>query len=565
MSAGPGVRRPDPRRRSLARLATLGALTAACSGELVADVPDAGRPIGGAEDVSSAAEPPDARGDAVLPRPAPDARPVSDGSADVRPADARGPGPEDAGTTDARSEGRPDVGGTPPDAAPPAPCETVIQYGDAWIRPEGRVGDTDVAPGFVTWDGVCTPDEAGNASATLSNGWRPFFRGRNACRIALDPRGACPGGLPAACSTRIAYGDTWAAPDGHDARFDDADGRVFPAGPCVDAGGGVSRQPLSNGWVPHFQGECRLAFRWSACGGLYTNPVLPRDCPDPGVLRVGDGYVMTCTSGNSGAAFPLFTSPDLVRWAPAGHVFPEGTRPAWATGDFWAPEIHRIGDHYVAYYSARHVGGQLALGAARGPAPLGPFVDRGEPLLLDPGMGMIDASAFIGADGRPYLTWKHDGNAIGRRTPIVVQPLAADGLSLVDAPVEAFANDRRWEGALVEGPFVVSRLGQYFMFYSANAYYDARYALGVARAPGPLGPWEKRGDPILVSGGAFAGPGHGSVVVAPGGEDALVFHAWDAFQIGGGPGRMVLLDALHWSDGWPALPGAPSADARPKP
>jgi arabinan endo-1,5-alpha-L-arabinosidase len=528
----------------------------------------------GATRVESA---PDARfpaGDGAVGRPRADAR----GSDGVDGADAAPP--SDAGRAriadGERSEppvdgALPPPDGSTPDAAPPdgpgpptSPCETVVQYGDAWIRPDGRVGDTDVAPGLVTWDGVCTPDEAGNAFATLSNGWRPFFRGRNACRMALDPRGDCAGGSPA-CTTRIAYGDTWEAPEGHAARFDDAAGRVFPAGACGDAGGGVRRQPLSNGWVPHFRDECRMAFRWSGCGGLYANPVVAVDCPDPGVLRVDDGYVMTCTSGNAGAAFPLFTSPDLVQWRPVGHVFPAGTRPAWGTGDFWAPEIHRIGDHYVAYYSARHGSGQLALGAARADSPLGPFVDLGAPLLLDPGMGMIDASAFVAADGRPYLTWKHDGNAVGRRTPIVVQPLAPDGLSLVEAPVEAFANDRRWEGALVEGPFIVAREGSYYLFYSANAFFDARYALGVARAPGPLGPWEKRGDPLLVSGGAFAGPGHGSVVEAPGGEDALVYHAWAADAIGGGPGRMVLLDAVRWADGWPSFPGAPSADARPKP
>ncbi len=556
------MRTAEPSWRRATRVGVAGAVLAACSGTLgTGSTGPSGVPTDAVGGADGRADPLPEDG-AVHP-PVRDAAPVFDaGLQDVHenaPRDAgqdAHPEPVDA----IRADGAPALH----DVGPAAPCETVVQYGGAWIRPEGREGDTDVAPGHVTWDGACTPDDAGNAFATLSNGWRPYFRGRNACRIALDTRGDCPVAGPR-CTTRIAYGETWDAPPGHEARFDDVAGRVFTAGGCGDVGGGLRAQPLSNGWVPHFRDECRLSFRWTDCGGLYQNPVLPFDCPDPGVLRDGDGYVLTCTSGNSGAAFPLFTSTDLVHWAPAGHVFPEGRRPGWAVGDFWAPEIHRIGGHFVAYYSARHTSGQLALGAARAASPLGPFEDSGGPLLLDPAMGMIDASAFIDADGRPYLTWKHDGNAVGRRTPIMVRPLAAGGLALEGAAVEAFANDRAWEGALVEGPFVVSRAGVYYMFYSANAYYDGRYALGVARAPAPTGPWEKRGDPILVTAGSFAGPGHGSVVTGPGGEDVLIYHAWDAARVGGGPGRMVLVDALRWVNGWPGLPGAPSADARPLP
>ncbi len=475
-----------------------------------------------------------------------------------------------------------------------------LQYGDAWFRPEGHdAGDdapdatwppasTDGVPGRL--GGVCTPDVRGHGGnpadaarrpgaeeaegsggggrgvATLSNGWQPRSSGGPAsCRIALDTRGDCPVTPPAACATRVTYGDTWDPAPGHPDRFDDVQGRLFPAGVCFDAGGGLRAQGLSNLWVPHFAGDCRMAFRWTDCGGLYTNPVMPFDCPDPGVLRHARGYVLTCTSGNAPDAFPLFTSTDLVHWTPAGSLLPAAARPAWAVSDFWAPEIHALGGGYVAYFSARTGAGNLALGAATAPTPTGPFTALDRPLLEDRGMGLIDASFFTDAGGTPYLVWKEDGNAVGRRTPIKVQALTPDGLSVTGPASTAITNDRGWEGGLVEGPFVVLRDGRYYMFYSANAYYDARYALSVARSNSPMGPWEKQGDPLVGSNGAWAGPGHGSVVQAPGGDDVLVYHAWQAGHTNEAPGRLVLLDALRWLNGWPYIPGSPSGDSRPRP
>jgi hypothetical protein len=134
--------------------------------------------------------------------------------------------------------------------------------------------------------------------------------------------------------------------------------RVFASGAC-GADGNESYASLSNGWEPHFtgMGACGLSFEYTRCGGLYANPVIPTDCPDPGVLRTSDGYVLSCTSGDDGDAFPIYTSPDLVAWTPVGHIFPSGHWPSWAASDFWAPEIHLVGSHFVAYFAARNSAG----------------------------------------------------------------------------------------------------------------------------------------------------------------------------------------------------------------
>lgn len=455
---------------------------------------------------------------------------------------------------------------TAPDAPPP-PCTTRITYGNGWIHGPDHPADFDLAAGVVTWDGACT-DDGSNSYAVLSNGWRPYFAGHSGCVIALDQAGACPTPpTSAGCATRVTYGAAWIHGPGHAAQFDDADGIVTWDGVC-HASGAQSYAVLSNDWRPYFTGAsaCGVAMRYTQCGGLYANPVVPADCPDPGVARDGDTYVMACTSGGAPDAYPIRTSTDLVHWTPRGFVFPAARRPAWASGDFWAPEIHRVGDHWVAYYSARSASsGTFALGAASAASALGPFTDLGHPLHTEPPPGSIDVNFFEAPDGARYLLWKTDGNAVGAPTPIHIQRLAPDGLSLTGAPTTILTNDQGWEGALVEGPWMIFNAGMYYLFYSANGYASPSYAIGVARAGSPLGPFTKAAGPILVSKGAWAGPGHGSVVVGPRGEWVHVYHAWVAGQIGRAPGREVLVDPISWAGGWPQMLGAPSSRSQPLP
>ena len=50
-----------------------------------------------------------------------------------------------------------------------------------------------------------------------------------------------------------------------------------------------------------------------ASGETYTNPVYPRDFPDPHAIRVGDTYFAYST--NTGTSYvPVIRSTDLVSW-----------------------------------------------------------------------------------------------------------------------------------------------------------------------------------------------------------------------------------------------------------
>ena len=138
---------------------------------------------------------------------------------------------------------------------------------------------------------------------------------------------------------------------------------------------------------------------------------------DPAVLRTEAGWYLVATSNDAPDAFPILRSHDLVDWMPVGFVFPEGRTPLWAiTGenvaDFWAPELHRIGDAYWLVFTARNQDRELCIGLARAASPEGPFAADAEPLLTG---GTIDPHLFVRDDGSILLFWKRDSNAIWPR------------------------------------------------------------------------------------------------------------------------------------------------------
>jgi beta-xylosidase len=106
--------------------------------------------------------------------------------------------------------------------------------------------------------------------------------------------------------------------------------------------------------------------------------------------------------------------------------------------------------------------------------------------------------------------------------------MESDGLRITDEPwVELIRNTLSWEADLVEGPWFLNKDGYYYLFYSGHCYCDSTYSVGVARSKNPLGPYEKKGDPIRTSDSLWIGPGHCSVVPSPNGNEyVMVYHSW---------------------------------------
>jgi beta-xylosidase len=301
-------------------------------------------------------------------------------------------------------------------------------------------------------------------------------------------------------------------------------------------------------------------FAAPASGGLqYQNPVRAGDYPDPSVIRVGDDYWATATSSEWAPHFPLLHSRDLVNWEIKGHVF--ASAPAWAKANFWAPEIATDGKRFFVYYTAREAASnRLAVAVATADHPAGPYTDHG--VLVAQEAGSIDAVPFTDAQGVRWLLWKEDGNSRKLPTPIWLQRLRDDGLAFVGERREILRNDAKWEGAVVEGPFVVRRGDYYYLFYSGGACCgrNCDYALGVARARDMVGPWEKcPANPLLAGNAAWRCPGHGSIVADPDGRNWLLYHAY-AQKGFVATGRELLLDEVVFgANGWPAINGGRGA------
>jgi arabinan endo-1,5-alpha-L-arabinosidase len=215
--------------------------------------------------------------------------------------------------------------------------------------------------------------------------------------------------------------------------------------------------------------------KWRPLITKFLSPKSRAGYGDPAVLKTEEGYYLVATSNDALDAFPILHSVDLETWTHEGFVFPRGKAPSWTAhgkkvGDFWAPEMAKIGDEYWLVYTARQHNNALAIGIAKSDHPTGPWRDRGEPLLAgfsynttgmaDDGSqpvhsgGVIDSHIFIDQNGDPYLYWKRDTNGVWPR------PLAAllgKRPELVDKLFSAPADRKTAKVAAALLPFAQTR------------------------------------------------------------------------------------------------------------
>ena len=289
---------------------------------------------------------------------------------------------------------------------------------------------------------------------------------------------------------------------------------------------------------------------------VFTNPVLDQDFPDPDLLRVGDEYYAYATNADS-VNIPVARSADLVHWDVLEDPLP--ILPSWAVQSFghaWAPEVFRSGDNrYVMYFTARFAigfDGRQCIGVATSEDPGGPFSSPNpEPFIcqMDEG-GSIDPSMFQDTDGQRYVLWKNDGNSGGWQTWLYIQKVSEDGLTLEDEPWQLLTVDQVWEGIVVEAPTLWYQDGKYYLFYSANAFNDRRYAVGYAVSERILGPYVKAERPFLATdlAAGVVGPGGQDIVTGPRGGTWILFHGWapDGY-------RRLYLAPLRWENGVPII------------
>jgi beta-xylosidase len=287
------------------------------------------------------------------------------------------------------------------------------------------------------------------------------------------------------------------------------------------------------------------------------------DFPDPFLLADG-GVTYAFATNSAGRNVQVAMSTDRLTWQAGADAMPQ--LPAWAATGFglvWAPEVLKLGNRYLLYFTARDkASDRQCVGLAEGAEPQGPYVDtRSTPLVCQVSEGgTIDANPLQVGD-QLYLYFKNDGNCCGMPTSLYGQRLSADGLSVQGEPVRLLTNQAgSWEGTVIEAPTMWLRDGQFHLFYSAGNYADTSYGMGHATCAGPLGPCERSADsPVLKSRQdttpPLVGPGHQGLLQV-GNQTWIAYHAWEVTAAGTrGNRRFMYLDTLDWVNGKPVVGG----------
>lgn len=243
---------------------------------------------------------------------------------------------------------------------------------------------------------------------------------------------------------------------------------------------------------------------------------------DPYVLY-HDGVYYAYGTSRSNEGIGVATSTDLRTWkwwqGKSKDGFALHREDACGEKFFWAPEVYKVGGRFVMYHSA-----SLRVCAAVSDSPLGPFRSLDRKPLLD--SGSIDNSLFVDDDGSAWMFYVHfdHGNIVWR------SEMTPDGLHVKPGTQKrVLGPEEPWElkmGRVTEGPFVIKHDGVYYLTYSANDYKSQDYAIGVATATDPRGPWRKSsGNPVMCRGFGLMGTGHHSFFKDAAGKWRIVFHA----------------------------------------
>ena len=262
---------------------------------------------------------------------------------------------------------------------------------------------------------------------------------------------------------------------------------------------------------------------------------------DPFILEDDGWFYIYGTHADDGIV--VYRSRDLKRWSGrcgnAANGLALHKDDVWGEKWFWAPEVYRIGDRYIMTYSAEE-----HICYAESDSPCGPFVQSEKrPYLDEKG---IDSSIFVDDDGKAYMFWVRfsRGNVVwvAEMTPDLREVKLETARRLIDV------QEGTWEhlmGRVAEGPLVVKHKGLYYLTYSCNDYRSRDYAVGVAVADSPTGPYERcAGNPVLHRHCGYVGTGHHALLRTKRGDLYMVYHAhYDGERV---PPRQTLIAPVRF-------------------
>ncbi len=283
--------------------------------------------------------------------------------------------------------------------------------------------------------------------------------------------------------------------------------------------------------------------------GTYTNPVINADYSDPDVCvgPSGEDYYLTASSFQCIPGLPILHSKDLVNWEIVGHALTslyEGdealqqhfSTPQHGAG-VWAPSIRYHNGEYYIYWGDPDYGVYMV----KTKDPAGKW---DAPVCVIRGKGYIDTTPLWDDDGRCYLVNGWANSRAKFASVLTVRELSADGTRAIGQPVIVFDGNGN-ENHTCEGPKFYKRDGWYWILCPAGGV-PTGFQLAM-RSKSPFGPYEHK--VVLAQGKtAINGPHQGGWVHTKYGEDwFLHFQDKEAY------GRVVHLQPVDWSSGWPIM------------
>lgn len=275
--------------------------------------------------------------------------------------------------------------------------------------------------------------------------------------------------------------------------------------------------------------------------GTYTNPVLYADYSDPDAIRVGDDYYLVASSFNCIPGLPVLHSNDLVNWELISYALPK--QPPYEVfekvqhgGGVWAPCIRYQNNEYFIYYPDPDFGIYMV----KASNPKGPW---SEPVLVQPGKGLIDPSPFWDEDGQAYLVYALAGSRAGVKSVVLINRMNPEGTKLIGNSVMLI--DGHKNHPTIEGPKIYKRKDYYYIFAPAGGVPTGWQM--VIRSKNIFGPYE---DKIVMAQGKtdINGPHQGAWVDTKSGE-----HWFLNFQDLGPYGRVLHLNPMKWVNDWPVI------------
>lgn len=328
--------------------------------------------------------------------------------------------------------------------------------------------------------------------------------------------------------------------------------KILPGVNITPQGG----QDFSSGSVSYTLSTDGGQKNFTVSAQINGNPVLNGYYADPEVLyseKNNKYYIYPTTDGFAGwgsKSFKTFSSPDLVNWTDEGVMLTLAEDVKWATQYAWAPCIieKKISDtdyKYYYYFTANQ-----KIGVAVADDPVGPFVDRGTPLINTRPAGVsggqeIDPDVFFDPISKKnYIYW---GNGY-----LAVAELNDDMMSVKEGTTKVMTVS---DGTFREGIYVFYREGKYYFFWSEDDTGSENYKVRYGTSDNPLGPISIPANNIVIQKDTQAqifATGHCSVLQVPNKDEwYVVYHRFARPRISDpGQHREVCIDRLEFnSDG----------------